>query len=107
MMLLICGSSTQAHANQLDALLLPDTDRSSAEFDGVRFITLQYAPGSALAEILNGKNDRIELTVKGTVNDTQNNGIGKAIQAINNAIRVKRSPVTIENASLRYFATVK
>lgn len=105
--LLVSGFSTQAYANQMDTLLLPDKDRSNAEFDGVRFITLRYAQGSALAEILNGKNERIEFTVNGTFNGTQGNGMDKVIQAINNAMLENRSPVTIENASLRYFATVK
>ena len=49
--LLVSGFSTQAYANQMDTLLLPDKDRSNAEFDGVRFITIRYAQGSALAEI--------------------------------------------------------
>src|SRR4029079_482921 len=44
----------------------------------------------------------------GTFNGTQGNGIDKMIQAINNALLTEnRSPVAIENASLRYFATVK
>jgi hypothetical protein len=106
--LLISGLfSTQAYANQLDALLLPDKDSSNAEFAGVRFITLQYTQGSALAKILNGTNERIEFSLNGTFNGTQGNGMDKVIQAINNAMLEKRSPVTIENASLRYFATVK
>jgi len=107
-MLLVPGFSTQAFANQLDALLLPHKDRSNAEFAGVRFIELRYPQDSALAKLLNGKNERIEFTVSGAFNGTQGNGMHKLIQAINNALLTEnKSPVTIENATLRYFATVK
>lgn len=106
--LLISGFSNQAHANQLDVLLLPDVDKSKAELAGVRFIEIKYPPGSPLASLLNSKNERIEFAVNGTSNSTGGSGIEKVIQAVNQAILTEnRSPIVIENASLRYFATVK
>jgi hypothetical protein len=106
--LLLTGLSSQAYANQLDALLLPDVDRSEAEFSGVRFIDIRYPEGSPLSKLLNGRNERIEFTVNGTFNSTDGSGIDRVIQAINNALLTEnKSPVVIENASLRYFATVK
>jgi len=106
--LLVSGFSAQAYANELDALLLPDRNRSNAEFAGVRFIELRYPQGSQLAQLFDGKNERIEFTVNGTFNDTQGNGIGKVIQTVNNALLMKnKSPVVVENATLKYFVTVK
>lgn len=104
--LLLFGFASQAHANQLDTLLLPDADRSKAEFAGIRFIEIRYQHGSLLASLLDGRNDRIEFTVNGTSNST--GGIGHVIQAVNNAtLKENLSPMVIENAWLRYFATVK
>ncbi|SRR5581483_4289479 len=106
--LLVSGFSTQAYANELDALLLPDKNRSNAEFAGVKFIELRYPQGSQLAQLFDGKNDRIEFTVNGTFDSTQGSGIGKVIQMVNNALlKENKSPVVVENATLKYFATVK
>jgi hypothetical protein len=106
MALLLFGFSSQAHANELNTLLLPDVDRSKAEFDGVRFIEIKYQQGSQLAALLDGRNDRIEFTVNGTANSTS--GIGEIIRAVNDAtLTENRSPIVIENASLKYFATLK
>lgn len=106
MALLLFGMSSQAHANQLDTLLLPDMDRSKVELAGIRFIEIRYPQGSSLASLLDGRNDRIEFTVSGTSNST--GGIGQVIQAVNNAtLKQNKSPIVIENASMRYFATLK
>lgn len=106
MSMLVFGFFGQAHGNQLDTLLLPDVDRSKAEFAGIRFIEIKYPQGSQLAALLNGRNDRIEFTVNGTSNST--GGIGQVIQAVNDAtLTENRSPIVIENASMRYFATLK
>jgi hypothetical protein len=106
--LMFFGFSNQAYANQLDALLLPDVDRSKAEIAGVRFIEIKYPRGSSLSSLLDGKNERVGFTANGTFNSTDASGIGRVIQAVNNAILTEnQSPVIIENASLRYFATVK
>lgn len=111
MALMVSGFSNQAYANQLDTLLLPDIDRSKAEFAGIKFIEIRYAQGSSLASVLDGRNDRIEFTVNGTSfngSSTTTNGIEQVIWAINNAsMKENRSPIVIENASLRYFATLK
>jgi hypothetical protein len=104
--LLLFGFSSQAFANELNTLLLPDVDRSKAEFDGVRFIEIKYPQGSSLAALLNGRNDRIEFAVNGTANST--GGIGDVIRAVNDAaLTENRSPIVIENASLKYFGTLK
>ena len=106
--LLFSSFSSQVYANQLDALLLPDVDRSKAELAGVRFIEIKYPRGSSLASLLDGSRERVEITANGTFNSTDSSGIGRAIQAINNAILTQNeSPVIIENATLKYIATIK
>ena len=106
--LLLAGFSSQAYANQLDTLLLPDVDRSEAEFDGVRFIEIRYLQDSSLGKLLDGRNERIEFAVNGSFNSTNGSGIGEVIQTINNVILTQnKSPMIIENASLRYSATIK
>ena len=90
----------------MDTLLLPDVDKSKVEFAGVRFIEIKYQKDSQLSSLLDGRNARIEFTVNGTSNSTD--GIGKVIHAVNDAtLQKNQSPIVIENASLRYFATVK
>lgn len=78
----------RAFANQLDALMLPDTDRSQAHFTAFRNIEIYYPADSSLSRLLEGKNDKIEL-------ETSN--AKEVIDAINAAISTeKKSPVTIE-----------
>lgn len=99
--ILFAGLATQARANQLDALLLPATDRSQAQFTAFRNIDLRYPQSSSLAQLLGGKSERLEFTAAG--NDTQ-----PLVDAINRAIHDgQKSPVTLENATLSYVATVK
>lgn len=106
MALLLLGFLSQAHANELNTLLLPDIDKSKVEFAGIRFIEIRYPEGSALAGLLDGRNDRIEFTVNSTSNST--GSIEKVIQTVNDAaLTENRSPIVIENASMRYFATLK
>jgi hypothetical protein len=104
--LIASGLIAQAHAMQLDALLLPDENRSNAEFAGVRFIDVKYPQGSSIANLLDGKNERIEFTINGSINSADN-GMDKVIQAVNGALRENKSPVVVENAMLHYFAVIK
>jgi hypothetical protein len=98
---LLGGLASQAHANQLDALLLPATDRSQAQFTAFRNIHLRYPQSSSLAQLLDGKSERLEFTAAG--NDAQ-----PLVDAINRAMHdEQKSPVTLENATLYYVATVK
>lgn len=98
--MLIAGLASQAHANQLDALLLPAEDRSQAQFTAFRNINLQYPQASSLARLLDGKNERIEFTVNGT-------GAQPTLDAINMAMQEQKSPVTLQNATVDYVATIK
>lgn len=98
--ILIAGLASQAHANQLDALLLPAEDRSQAQFTAFRNIDLQYPQAGSLAKLLDGKNERIEFTVNGA-------GAQPALDAINKAMQEQKSPVTLQNATVNYVATIK
>ena len=98
--ILIAGLASQAHANQLDALLLPAEDRSQAQFTAFRNIELRYPQASSLARLLDGKNERIEFTVNGT-------GAQPAVDAVNRAMQEQKSPVTLQNATINYVVTIK
>ena len=98
--ILIAGLASQAHANQLDALLLPAEDRSQAQFTAFRDIELRYPQASSLAKLLDGKSDRIEFTVNGS-------GAQPALDAMNKAILEQKSPVMLQNATVNYVAIVK
>lgn len=95
------ASSQQAQPNQLDALLLPDTDRSQIQLTAFRNIEIRYAAQSAICKILDGETKRIEFKVSGK--DAQ-----AIVDRINEIIKSERkSPVTIQNATVTYVATVK
>ena len=53
---LLAGLASQAHANQMDALLLPGNAGSKAHLTVFRNIELYYPQGSSLAQLLDGKN---------------------------------------------------
>ncbi|MGI0019957.1 MAG: hypothetical protein ACREAY_05765 [Nitrososphaera sp.] len=95
------GLGSQAHANQLDALMLPDADRSQIQLTAFRNIEIRYAAQSAIGKILDGETKRVEFVASGK--DAQ-----AIVDRINEIIRSERkSPVTIQNATVTYVATVK
>ena len=94
------GFVCQAFAVQMTAVLVPSKDSSQPVFTGVRFITLQYAPGSPFSKLLNGTSEHVTFTMKGTAG-----GMSRVVSAFNNAIATqKQSPVRIENGTLSYSA---
>jgi hypothetical protein len=102
------GIYQQAFANQLDALLLPEKNKSNADFAGVRFIDIRYSPESKLASLLNGKNERVEFNVSGTAYNSSESVVNELIQIINGALLTdNKSPTMIENATLKYVGTIK
>jgi hypothetical protein len=94
------ASSQAAHANQMDALLLPAQDSSQVHFTAFRTIELRYPEGSSLANMLAGKSERLEFSVQGK--DAQ-----AVADALNRAAREKASPLVLENATVDYIATLK
>jgi hypothetical protein len=98
---LFAQQQQRAFANQLDALMLPDTDRSQAHFTAFRNIEIYYPAGSSLSRLLDGRNDKIEL---------ETGNAKEVINAINAAIsKEQKSPATIESdgSTVGYVAKIK
>jgi hypothetical protein len=95
------GLASQARANQLDALMLPETDRSQIHLTAFRNIEIRYAGQSADGKILDGESKRVEFVASGK--DAQ-----AIIDMINEVITSERkSPVTLQNATVTYVAAAK
>ena len=99
--LLFAGFTVQvAHANQMDALMLPAQDSSQVQFMALRTMELRYPEGSSLGKMLAGKVERWEFSVQGK--DAQ-----AVVDALNRAAQERSSPLKLENATVDYVATVK
>lgn len=98
---LLAGLASQAHANQMDALLLPGDGRSKVHLTTFRDIRLTYQEGSELGKMLDGKSERLEFSL-------QNQSAGPAVDAINRAIRDDlESAFTLGNATVSYVVEIK
>ena len=92
-----------AYANQMTVFLVTESDKADAIFTGIRFITIQYPPGSQLAKQFDGKNERVTFTMNST-----EDGMNQLISTINQVLRTeKQSPVQIVNATLDYTASIR
>ena len=101
---LISSMVYPAYANQMTVTLVTESDKASATFTGIRFITIEYPAGSELAKQFDGKRDRVAFTE----NSTEGSSLGQIISNINQVLRTeKQSPVQIENATLDYTATIR
>ena len=56
---LISSMVYPAYANQMTVTLVTESDKAGATFTAIRFITLQYPPGSELAKQFDGKRERV------------------------------------------------
>ncbi|WP_415280851.1 hypothetical protein [Candidatus Nitrososphaera sp. FF02] len=98
---LLAGLASQAHANQMDALLLPGNAGSKAHLTAYRDITLVYPEGSELARLLDGRVERLEFSLQG---DSAN----PVVEAINRAILDDiESVFVLRNATVDYVAEIK
>lgn len=104
--LLALSTVPAAFANDMTGVLIPQTDRAENHYIGVKNITMRYPAGSAIAQQLNGANDRIQFTIEGTANSTDS-GVANAISAFNKALLEAQSPATISEMEIRYTATVR
>ena len=101
--ILISGMVYPAYANQMTVFLVTESDKADAIFTGIRFITIQYPPGSQLAKQFDGKNERVTFTMNST-----EDGMNQLISTINQVLRTeKQSPVQIVNATLDYTASIR
>ena len=102
-LILIPTAISQSFASQMEVFLLPERDAADPIFTSIRFITLQYEPGSELAKILNGTNERITFTLNST---TQ--GMKELQNTMNEAIlREKHSLIQLNNSKLDYTAQIR
>lgn len=98
---LLAGLASQAHANQMDALLLPGDERSKVHLTVFRDIRLTYPEGSQIARMLDGMNERLEFSLQGE-------SASLVTDAINRAIKDDlESAFTLRNATVDYVAEVK
>ena len=101
--ILISSMAYPAYANQMTVFLVTESDKADAVFTGIRFITIQYPPGSQLAKQFDGKNERVTFTMNST-----EDGMNQLISTINQVLRTeKQSPVQIVNATLDYTASIR
>ena len=102
-LILIPTAIAQSFASQMEVFLLPERDAADPIFTSIRFITLKYEPGSDLAKILNGTNERITFTLNST---TQ--GMEELQRSINEAIlKEKKSPIQLSNSKLEYTSQIR
>lgn len=97
------GFLLQASAVQMTTSMVPNTDKADALLTAVKFITMEYEPGSPLSQQFNGKDERIQFSL-----NTSDPGMPELINAINADIRTQKgSPVRVENATLDYTGSLK
>lgn len=97
------GFLLQVSAVQMTTSMVPNTDKADALLTAVKFITMEYEPGSPLAQQFNGKDERIQFSL-----NTSDPGMPELINAINADIRSQKgSPVRVENATLDYTGSLK
>lgn len=102
-LILIPTAISQSFASQMEVFLLPVRDAADPIFTSVRFITLLYEPGSELAKVFNGTNERITFTLNST---TQ--GMKELQNTVNEAIlREKHSLIQLNNSKLEYTAQIR
>jgi hypothetical protein len=105
--LLISVFVTQAYAVDLSAALNPAEDIGEASYRGVRSITLEYPAGSALAQELDGQNQRVEFSLNGTATGQDDTGMSGLIAALNRALVQADSPVQASQAVVSYSGVLR
>jgi hypothetical protein len=95
-----------AFANDMNAVLVPERNKAQGSFIAVKNITFRYPAGSSIAQELNGKVERVQFTVGGTSNSTDN-GISNAIAAFNKAMLQAQSPVVVTKMNVTYTGVIR
>jgi hypothetical protein len=102
-LILIPTAISQSFASQMEVFLLPQRDAADPIFTSVRFITLLYEPGSELAKVFNGTNERVTFTLNSTTE-----GMKELQNTVNEAIlREKHSLIQLNNSKLEYTAQIR
>lgn len=95
-----------AFANDMNAVLIPERDKAEAQFIGFKNLKISYPEGSAIAKAFGDSDKRIQFTLNGTINSTDN-GIANAIVGFNKAMLAAGSPTQATSMQLTYTAAVK
>ena len=102
-LMLVPTAISQSFASQMEVFLLPERDAADPIFTSIRFVTIRYEPGSELAQIFNGTNERVMFTLNST---TQ--GMEELQRSVNEAIlKEKKSPIQLSNSTLDYVAQIR
>ena len=99
---LVAGLASQAHAAQINASLIPEFDRAAGSFVGVKFVTMRYEQGSAVADLFNGRTERIEFSIEGNAS-----GMNELIATANRALLEAQSPAQITGANFTYSGVLR
>ncbi|HYA82616.1 MAG TPA: hypothetical protein VEH06_04090 [Candidatus Bathyarchaeia archaeon] len=92
--IIVAGVTSHAYAVQFTVFLSPKQNAASVDLTGVRFLTLSYPAGGALANQFNGKSEHVRFTMNAPEN---------VISTINQDIASeKQSPARITNATMEY-----
>jgi hypothetical protein len=96
----------RAFANDMNTVLVPQSDKGEGSFVGVKNIKLTYAEGSAIAKAFGNNDTRVDFTLNGTLSSTDN-GIANVIVAFNKGLLAGGSPATASSMGLSYTAVIK
>lgn len=100
------GVIPSAFANDMNAIIVPQTDKGELHFIGVKNITIRYDAGSAAAKAFGDKETRVSHTISGASNSTDS-GVISAITAFNRALLDKGSPVQATAIEIVYTVAIK
>jgi hypothetical protein len=110
---LIFSAIPSAFANDMNAVIVPETDHGEARYIGFKNITLRYPAGSALANDLNravadqpNREIRISQSISGNTTSSDS-GVISAITAFNRAMLDKGTPVQVTDIRLTYTAVIR
>ncbi len=104
--LLVLYSVPSAFANDMNSIIVPQTNKGEGHYIGVKNITVRYDAGSAAANALSGEDTRVTHTISGNVN-SDDSGVISAITAFNRALLDKGSPAQVTELRLVYTATIR
>jgi hypothetical protein len=90
----------------MNAVLVPQTDKAEGHYIAVKNITLRYPAGSSIAQELNGKQERVQFTLEGSANSTDN-GVASAIAAFNKGMLQVQSPAVVTKMKITYTGVIK
>lgn len=104
--LLFLSAVPSAFANDMNAILIPETNKGEAHYIGVKNLSLRYPAGSGVASAFGNSDTRITHTISGDTNSTDK-GVISAITAFNRAMLDIGSPTQVTSMRLIYTAAVK